>query len=352
MSTVRVLTIDGGGMRGLYAATYLSGLAAEAAKRRKSGALDVGKAFNLIAGTSTGGIIACALAAGVSLARVEMLYRRHARSIFPLKMPKGLLRLIPQMCTRPHHIANGSVALERALEEVFTQCTIREIFDRRGIALAIPTVDMARHHAWIFKTPHLPGRRDDDFRLVDVCLATSAAPLYRSLARVRNPSDSSHYHVFADGGLWANNPVLVGMIDGLRMTEPGDRIEVFSLGTCRRSPGDVACADVHWGFRQWRFGARAAEIAIAAQESAYGPMARMFAEHVNRDCRFARFPRGDVSAEAIPYLDLDETSDKGMAVLTEQAYADVSVALSRWDSPISDGDRMLAELLADLPPAG
>ena len=86
---LRVLSIDGGGMRGVYTSAYLSALAKQAAARREIGDLDVGKAFDLIVGTSTGGIIACALAAGIPLDEVAELYRRHGKEIFPMKMPGG-----------------------------------------------------------------------------------------------------------------------------------------------------------------------------------------------------------------------------------------------------------------------
>ena len=80
-------------------------------------------------------------------------------------------------------------------------------------------------------------------------------------------------------------------------------------------------------------------------------MARMFAKHLDRDCHIMRFPSGDVSAKAMAYLDLDETSSKGMDVLTAQAHADVSLALSACDELNTDRDRMLAALLASLPSA-
>jgi patatin-like phospholipase/acyl hydrolase len=70
----RVLSLDGGGMRGSYTATYLDRVAGSFAKRRGVAALDMGAAFDLIVGTSTGGIIACALAAGVPLSDVVALY--------------------------------------------------------------------------------------------------------------------------------------------------------------------------------------------------------------------------------------------------------------------------------------
>lgn len=175
-------------MRGVYTGAYLSALAKQAAARRDTGTLDVGKAFDLIVGTSTGGIIACALAAGIPVDEVADLYRWHGREIFPVKMPDGFnLNLCRQLLNRPKHLARGANALQRVLEEKFGDVTVRQVYDRRRIALAIPAIEMSRHRSWVFKTPHLGGHRDDGSRLVDVCLATSAAPLYRSMARVKNP---------------------------------------------------------------------------------------------------------------------------------------------------------------------
>ena len=81
----RVLSLDGGGMRGLYTASVLSTLAQ---RFSPSNQLDIGKGFNLIAGTSTGGILACALAAGVPIERVIDLYRNEGPAIFRDPVPK------------------------------------------------------------------------------------------------------------------------------------------------------------------------------------------------------------------------------------------------------------------------
>src|SRR3989442_388168 len=83
----RVLSLDGGGMRGVYTSTYLADLADAFARKRRVAALDVGKGFDLIAGTSTGGIVACALASGIPLRDVVSLYKEHGRAIFPMKLP-------------------------------------------------------------------------------------------------------------------------------------------------------------------------------------------------------------------------------------------------------------------------
>ena len=132
---LRVLSIDGGGMRGVYTSTYLSGLAKQAAARRKTDNLDVGKAFDLIVGTSTGGIIACALAAGVPLDEVTNLYRKHGKEIFPVKLPdRCSLDLVRQLFSRPKHLALGSAALKRVLEEKLGDLTIGQVYEKRKIA--------------------------------------------------------------------------------------------------------------------------------------------------------------------------------------------------------------------------
>ena len=79
----RVLSIDGGGMRGLYAASYLSSLEKQYAATRKAAALDIGKGFDLVTGTSTGGIIACGLAAGIPVDNIAKLYRDYGGRVFP-----------------------------------------------------------------------------------------------------------------------------------------------------------------------------------------------------------------------------------------------------------------------------
>jgi patatin-like phospholipase/acyl hydrolase len=216
----RVLSLDGGGMRGVYASTYLGELAEAFARKRGVTALDVGKGFDLIAGTSTGAIVACALAAGVPLSDVVSLYREHGRAIFPRKLPTRFgLSLMVQLVTRPAPLASCAKALREVLEATFRSETLAQVYARRGIALAIPAVEMNRHHSWVFKTPHHPNTngRDNRYRLADVCLATTAAPIFRSLAPLDDPNGGPSYFVFADGGLWANNPVIVGLVDGQQL---------------------------------------------------------------------------------------------------------------------------------------
>lgn len=267
----RVLSLDGGGMRGVYTSTYLGELADAFARKRRVPALDVGRGFDLIVGTSTGGIVACALAAGVPLRDVVSLYQEHGRSIFPMKLPSRLgLALITQLFTRPAALASGAKTLREVLEARFGIETLEEVYTRRRIALAITAVEMNRHHSWVFKTPHHPNTngRDNRYRLADVCLATTAAPLFRSLAPLDDPHGGPSYFVFADGGLWANNPVIVGLVEALELAAPAQPIEVFALGTCGRPAGQrIDRAKIHRGLLGWKFGGEAAAVSSMRKSS-------------------------------------------------------------------------------------
>ncbi|MCB1092960.1 MAG: patatin-like phospholipase family protein [Verrucomicrobiae bacterium] len=84
---INVLTLDGGGMRGLYTASVLETLADRFAGSQARPSLDIGKGFDLIFGTSTGAILACGLAAGIDISTIKSLYRVKGPAIFPDPMP-------------------------------------------------------------------------------------------------------------------------------------------------------------------------------------------------------------------------------------------------------------------------
>ena len=340
-------------MRGLYSAAYLSSLARRYAETRDVGELDIGKGFDLITGTSTGAIIACALAADLLPDRIVELYRKCGPNIFPHKLPEKFgVNLVLQLWRRPQYLRAGASALKEALVAELGDITLGEIWENRKIALAIPAVEMAHHRAWVFKTPHLLNtrHRDDKYRLVDVCLATSAAPIYRSMARIKNPDTDGH-RVFVDGGLWANDPILVGLIDAIEMTEKGDRIEIFCLGTCHRPEGElVGCDDLDRGLFGWRFGGDAVSLSLDAQKFVFNEMARMLSGHVERECHIVRFPHGTVPVDFMQYLDLDGTNCVAMDALVAQAQADVHETLSRCGNTADSRGQLLHSLLNELPP--
>lgn len=348
----RVLCVDGGGMRGIYSAAYLETLVQRYMSIRQAGPLDLGKGFALICGTSTGAILACALAWGVGLDRVVDLYRKKGPEIFPEKVPDTLPGLIGQWFRRRGLNRRGAKALEDALDAELDGVTVRRLWNERGIGLAVPAVEMGRHRAWVFKTPHLPNSRDRDggYTLTQVCLASTAAPVFRSMAWLPN-FDTTGAHVFVDGGLWANSPVLVGLIDALELTTKGDAIEIFCLGTCPPPSGDIFAGqdDTHRGYKEWRLGADAASVGISAQQYAYDNMALMLGRHVERSVRIIRFPRGEVQASLLDHLALDETRGVSMDALVAQAQTDAYQALSVSGRADNEDGRAIDTLFRSLP---
>jgi hypothetical protein len=319
-------------MRGTYTATYLDQVAANFARQRGLKALDIGGAFDLIVGTSTGGIIACALATGIPLSEVVDLYSGEGTAIFSRPLPTSLPGVLPDHLYRAAALAAGEKALRKALTAKLGNTTMRAVYESRGIAMAITAVEMSQHRSWVFKTPHFAGtnHRDDEYSLVDVCLATSAAPIFRSLAAVDHAGAGSGYNVFADGGLWANNPVLVGLIEALDMAAPGQPIEVFSLGTCPLPAGEQIPRDaVHRGLADWRFGGGPAGLAIDAHQFAYDHMAKKIARHLDHPCTVIRFPSDKVPAALIPFLGLDDTRPEAIAALINQARTDADMTNSK-----------------------
>lgn len=346
----RVLSLDGGGMRGTYTATYLDRVATAFARRRKLDSLDIGKGFDLIVGTSTGAIIGCALAVGKPLSEVVALYRKHGPNIFSKKLPSSLAGVAPDLLLRKRALEAGEAELLGALVATIGEETMAEVYERRGIALAFSAVEMSQHRAWVFKTPHFAAtnHRDDNYRLADVCLASSAAPLYRSLAAIDQPDggDGTPFNVFADGGLWANNPVLLGLIEALDVAEAGREIQIFSLGTCPVPQGEqIPRGDRHRGLPEWKFGGNAASLSVDAQEFAFDHMARKLTKHVNRKCSIVRFPHDKVPATLVPYLSLDDTREEAINALITQARTDADMTNSKCAYRDTDPE---AELICSL----
>jgi len=341
-------------MRGIYTAAYLDTLERAFAERRACPTgLDIGKAFQLIVGTSTGAIIGCGLAKGVRPAEMVALYRDHGQHIFPRKLPSRLnWDLIQQLFRRPAYLRQGNEALRRVLTGVFAETTLRQLWDQRQIALAVPAVNMATYRSWVFKTPHDPSsdHRDDPYTLVDVCLASSAAPLFRSLAAVAHPTHGG-CDIFTDGGLWANNPVLVTLSEALRMLgDRDDDIEIFALGSCGKPEGDtISVSDVHRGLVAWKFGGEASKVSIAAQEFAFDMIAKFLQPHLKKTVRIVRFPAEKIPGAMLKYLDLDETRPEGLKALMRHARQDAHMTNSGIQQGTAEG-RAIEALFNAMPP--
>lgn len=338
-----MLSVDGGGMRGLFSCAYLQGMLATGVSRFNNDHTDFGKQFDLIVGTSTGAILGAGLAVGIPLSDICDLYTESGPKIFPEKLPESKAKLLFHHRSKLNK--SGDEALRLVLANKFDDITLSQLYQERRIGLAITAVNCATHRAYVFKTPHdkTSNHRDDEVSLVDACLASSAAPIYRSIAVINKSGSRLDNSMFFDGGLWANNPVLVALIEALRNTDTEQEIEIFCLGTSPAPAGSVLDPDEpHWGLRDWQFGGRAIEYALDSQSKVSDQMAMMLLGHINRDVSITRFPQPVPSADQASLLALDDASQQAMALLKQLASMAVDETNQLMNSGGNDGKRIAA----------
>ena len=222
----RILSIDGGGIRGIFPAAFLAGL-----ERRCLGHDSISAYFDLIAGTSTGGIIALGLASGYTATEICRLYVERGCEIFP-PIPDNWLGDVFRHWRRIFQLFKVRYDRESLLR------ILRELFGFRSFGatstrLCIPSFDGRHGEPYIFKTPHHPDYRVNRHEsTVRVAAATAAAPTYYA------PMEDGGYR-FIDGGVWANNPVMVALVDVLSCFDvPRERVCILSLG-CGSRPYTV-----------------------------------------------------------------------------------------------------------------
>ena len=212
-ATFKILSIDGGGIKGIFPAAILAYL--------EENCLDgepIGDYFDLISGTSTGGIIALGLGAGLTARSLLDLYVNEGHRVFPPEQRAGgWLRRLPQLFRNRY----DRTALDELLRQTLGTRTLRESRYR----LLIPATEAKHGDPAVYKTPHHPGYSlDGDKPMTEVAAATSAAPTYLK------PVVQDGY-ILLDGGVWANNPTLMGLIEALTCFTVGrENIAILSIG--------------------------------------------------------------------------------------------------------------------------
>lgn len=326
-------------MRGLYTATVINTLGEHFANRRGVKELDVGKGFDLIVGTSTGGILAASLAYGHSVKKVIELYHSSGPRIFTNPMPETRERIklgkwLLLKCSKP---ANANGILRQELITLFQNETLEGLYNRRNIGLCIPSVKAENQTTKVFKTPHLPRFTFDKKHLiVDVCMATSAAPIFLPLVDVADPTNAIQHFVYADGGLWQNNPVLIGMLEALEITKGTDQpIEVISIGTCSPPEGElISPEEVNMGLMQWRFGAKIMGLSMNAQAAGSAFMAKLLQDRLRElGCNITvlRLESSLLSEEHMRLMRMDSATVNSLRALSQVGSQDGQAAIRRCD---------------------
>lgn len=241
MQARRILSLDGGGIRGLVTCLWLDGV--EDALVGEGKPAIVGN-FDLLAGSSSGAMIACGLGIGLSPAQLGALYRQHRHTIFPgmaRRLWSRLGRAFQQGVSAPRYSGEG---LEQVLRDVFGDATLGEL-SRPTLVTAYDTIGRKPVVFKSFKPEH------SGLLIRDVCRASSAAPTYFP---AHGMTFEGRLHSLIDGGVVANNPTTCAIAEALRKDREvggcGDLVVLSVGGGELNRPIDLAAAR-EWGALEW-----------------------------------------------------------------------------------------------------
>ena len=226
--TRRILSIDGGGIKGVFPASFLATV-------EDSIGCHVADYFDLITGVSTGGILALGLGLRMPAEEILGFYEKKGPKIFPAnRFTCGIRSIFRAKYSRE--------PLEAALHDVFGNYKLGESRTR----LVIPSANLETGEVYVFKTSHDPRLKIDFKRsVVEIALATSAAPVYFPFYSKRREV------LLMDGGVWANNPIAVAAVEALAILEWDRPIEILSL-SCTSTPLNInpnrraGLGIIHW----------------------------------------------------------------------------------------------------------
>lgn len=243
-----ILSIDGGGTRGVFPSKFLACFEEELSRRRNPQGW-VYQHFDLIAGTSTGGIIAIALALGIQAQEILDMYLENSRHIFGDKRPLPF-----RLFTSTYKRFNLETVIRETFSRYFNGKDPRLIDCR--VPVLVPIYDLFEGKPSVLKSKyHMRFTRDYHIPAYQAALATSAAPtFFDPLASSYVKIDSSTREDFSnkvDGGVFANNPTLLAIIEAQKaFNKDLANIQVLSIGTGSRKYTD-ARSRTRWGMLYW-----------------------------------------------------------------------------------------------------
>lgn len=213
----RILCIDGGGLLGTFPASVLAALEEHTKE-------PIGRYFDLIAGTSTGGIIAIGLGLGLRAADLLDLYENRGPWIFGQDGHPAVNWMMRNVAAVRHfgRAKHSSERLRSALTDVLGERRLGESSTR----LVVPAWSATARRVYIYKTAH--HRRlqiDYKAKAVDAAMATASAPTYFQQHVTENSVG------LIDGGVWANNPIAIAVVEAVTLLGwAPENMHVLSLG--------------------------------------------------------------------------------------------------------------------------
>ncbi|MCU0394226.1 MAG: patatin-like phospholipase family protein [Thermoflexibacter sp.] len=244
----KILSIDGGGIKGLYSAIILQHLEEEFCIKQGKTISDY---FDMICGTSTGGLIALALSIKTPASQIANFYKKRGSSIFPdNSFIHKIWRGFKQKAWRGKY---ENKVLRNELEAILGDKTMSDAHN----LLCIPSFNLTKSSPTVWKFPHKEGKytRDGKVKMLDVALSTSAAPTYFPIHEI-------HPHGrFIDGGVWANNPTLCGVQEAIEfyINQPlhtgeihFNTLKVLSISSVNKPSAESFRGSLNKSFLGWK----------------------------------------------------------------------------------------------------
>lgn len=313
----QILSLSGGGYRGLYTIAILAELEEKANR-------PLAKCFDLIAGTSIGGIIGLSLALERPMADVLKAFRENGTKIFSKRSaPKtsigktcDLFRFA--LCAKYHNSE-----LMRVVNEMLGENTL---LGDATHPIIVPTINVSTGRPQFFKTAHHESFRTDwKVKVADIAMATSAAPTFFPLASIGD----SYY---ADGGLYANSPDIYALHEATHFfKQPEASVHVLSIGTTTSGFSFSHKIGKDLGFLKWMIGNRLISVILSSQQQCEEYMMK----HKLQD-RYIRI-------DEIPSKEQQE--DLGLDVATKHAQGTLA-ALGKESAKIALGNNRIIDMLS------
>ena len=249
MKKVRILTIDGGGIRGVIPAVILSYIEEQLQKKTKNPNATLADYFDMISGTSTGGILATIYLLPATEGDMKNsrffaheaidLYKKHGKTIFN----KAKSKLF------------GAIYSEKGIEEVLKEKMGDVKLSEVRKPCLITAYDISSRGALFFTSPKAKDSKEKDYYMRDVARATSAAPTYFQPAKIQSLSGRTAYLI--DGGIFANDPAMSTLVEARKYVFPQctnpnfEDMYVVSIGTGKVIKKYEYEKVKKWGLLQW-----------------------------------------------------------------------------------------------------
>lgn len=251
-----ILSIDGGGIRGIIPSIFLCSLKDILEKR---GFFEpYHKIFDLMAGTSTGGLISLALSVplykepdgylydvqgGVSVQKIPEMYATLGEKVFP-----GSRHLIRKAIRQLFTSKYSSLPFYYILRDIFKDCTVKNALTN----VLITAFDMgSMQPVFIKKRPEVSGGdTDPDYYMADSALATAAVPTYFPPAYVGQLGSAVSSMCLIDGGIFCINPAMSALTEARKICPDSEYI-ILSLGTGTQTENYDAGRIKNWGSISW-----------------------------------------------------------------------------------------------------